>query len=125
MSDSPHHQNCPSDWDENDACTCGAVLMSKCFRCGQTVEWMEGAPGGGWWAHHSHPKDNHDAVYRPSQIVWGDRTTPDGMCLCTESPSPWTAVRWLLWTKWVCIRCEGLVRVDWTPWYKTRKRYGL
>lgn len=47
------------------------------------------------------------------------------MCLCTESPSPWKASRWLwFFTRFDCKRCGGLVAKSWQPWTLTRGSWG-
>jgi hypothetical protein len=31
-----------------------------CAVCETPIEWVD-CPTGGWWAHHTHPEDGHDA----------------------------------------------------------------
>lgn len=37
----------------------------QCIRCDTAVGWVD-APTGGWWAHETHPADDHDADPRPA-----------------------------------------------------------
>ncbi|MFJ7269374.1 hypothetical protein ACIQV3_22480 [Streptomyces sp. NPDC099050] len=32
-----------------------------CHHCQGRAEWID-CPTGGWWAHHTHPADGHDAT---------------------------------------------------------------
>ncbi|MGY1896171.1 hypothetical protein [Nocardia gipuzkoensis] len=36
-------------------------IWTQCEGCGNRINWIE-CPTGGWWAHETHPDDNHDAV---------------------------------------------------------------
>lgn len=38
-----------------------SASASKCLVCGGAIGWIE-CPTGGWWAHETHPADEHDAV---------------------------------------------------------------
>lgn len=32
----------------------------SCVTCGDAIRWID-CPTGGWWQHHTHPSDDHDA----------------------------------------------------------------
>jgi len=43
----------------------------KCAVCHSPV-FFQDCPTGGWWIHHTHPDDGHDAV----SLIWGQDTPP-------------------------------------------------
>jgi hypothetical protein len=38
-----------------------AETAPPCAVCETPIEWVA-CPTGGWWAHHTHPDDGHDAL---------------------------------------------------------------
>lgn len=38
-----------------------ADAAPPCAVCEASIEWVD-CPTGGWWAHHVHPADGHDAL---------------------------------------------------------------
>lgn len=47
-------------WEEEDEGILSALNTGTCVHCQGLVWWIE-CPTGGWWKHHTHPEDGHDA----------------------------------------------------------------
>jgi len=43
-----------------------AVRPARCGQCADLIEWQD-CPTGGWWIHHEHPDDGHDAY--PEEVA--------------------------------------------------------
>lgn len=54
---------------------------NQCKTCATPIGWID-CPTGGWWAHHAHPADDHDAVPGFAQPVF--------TCPSCDRSAPWT-----------------------------------
>jgi hypothetical protein len=53
-----------TDWEQRLNAYRAEVLAEAappCAVCDTSIEWVA-CPTGGWWAHHNHPEDGHDAL---------------------------------------------------------------
>ena len=54
-----------------------ATPPMACINCETPVGWVD-CPTGGWWAHETHPADEHDADPRPAAVAAAGNTDGTG-----------------------------------------------
>lgn len=60
--------------------------VPACMACGCRIGWIE-CPTGGWWAHLTHPVDEHDA--KPITLENVANCTTGNPISCVDSCCPW------------------------------------